>query len=119
MEIDTDLLATITTIVRSSLLEEYNIGITVDSKRRSAQYKNWDPTWPHYAILKTGLTASQAKQLEEVIQSQIKSNKKSALYRKYRSDTRHKKYAPSLGGLSDNNDRHYDLYICWGNHGEN
>lgn len=114
-----DLLTTIETIVRSPLLDGYNVGITVDSKRRKAQYKNWDPTWPHFLIIQKGLSAGAALSIERELQDLIKKNKKLALYRKYRSDTRRKPHTPSLGGLAQDNDRSYDLYICWCNVGDN
>lgn len=114
-----DIKNTIETVVRSPLLESYNIGITIDSKRRRAQYKNFTPTWPHYLILESGLLAHKALEMEREIQESVKSNKRSVLFKKYRGDTRHKPHTPSLGGLARDNEKLYDLYISWGNYGEN
>jgi len=106
---------TIETIVRSPLVKSYNIGITVDSRRRRSQYKNFDPSWPHFLIIETGLDASRALNAEREIQEMLKANKRSILFQKYRGDTREKKHSPSLGGIKQENSRSYDLYICWGN----
>lgn len=114
-----DLLETVKTIVLSPLVEGYNIGITVDSKRRRSQYKSWQPTWPHYVVLEMGLSDSAALNLEKTLQDLIKQEKRTVLYKKYRSDTRDKPHTPSKGGLLTNNGRLYDLYICWGNRGDN
>lgn len=114
-----DLLETVKTIVLSPLVERYNVGITVNSKRRRSQYKSCRPTWPHYVVLEMNLSDSDAINLERSLQELIKSNKRTVLYKKYRSDTRDKPHSPSRGGLSKNNGRQYDLYICWGNRGDN
>ena len=49
---------TIEAIVRSPILEEYNIGITMRPSERKDQYRTWGPknngpTWPHFVILNT------------------------------------------------------------------
>jgi hypothetical protein len=113
------MIATIEAIVRSPMLEKYNIGITVDSTRRRSQYKNFEPTWPHYVILKSGLSAKDALKIEHDLFTQATSNKRSILYKKYRGDSREKSYKPGLGGLEKDNDKLYDIYIAWGDIGDN
>lgn len=114
-----DLLETVKTIVLSPLVEKYNIGITVDSKRRRSQYKSWTPTWPHYAVLEMGLGGQDALNLEKALQELKSQDMRSVLYTKYRGDTRDKPHTASQGGLAADNSRLYDLYICWGNCGDN
>jgi hypothetical protein len=113
------LVATIETIARSSSVECYNIGLTVNSSRRRKQYINFDPTWPHYVILRSGLSCKAAQDLERSLHASMQSNRRSVAYRKYRGDTRDGAYTPSLGGLGKDNIRPYDLYMAWGNFGDN
>ncbi|ODB95112.1 hypothetical protein A3197_17250 [Candidatus Thiodiazotropha endoloripes] len=125
IEIAENLIDTIECIVRSPLLEQYNIGITMRPVERKDQYRTWGPrnnapTWPHFVILNTRqLKAKAALSLEEKLYGMIQMNKKSILFKKYRGDTKHGPYTPSLGGLKGDNNHRYYLYIAWANIGDN
>jgi len=125
VETPDNLLKTIEAIVRSPLLEEYNIGITVDLPRRKGQYRTWGPrnnapSWQHFVVLNTRpLQASKALELEQDLYNLITNDRRSVLYRKYRGDTKHKPHTKSLGGLTDDNERPYYIYVAWGNVGDN
>ena len=111
--------ATIESVALSPVLKSYNVGVTINSERRRKQYINFDPMWPHYVILRSGLSCSAANALEKSLHAKMQSNKESLVYLKYRKDTRDGKYTPSLGGLSKDNDHPYDLYMAWGNFDDN
>ncbi len=113
------MIETISTIVKSPMLEKYNIGLTMNSNKRRGQYKNFDPTWPHFVILKSGLSAKMALKMERDLFNLATKNKRTALYKKYRADRRDSPYKPGLGGLSVENENKYDVYIAWGNVGDN
>lgn len=113
------MLATLETIIRSPMLETYNIGITVNSKRRKSQYKNFTPTWPHFVVLESGLSDIKALKLEKELFDYLTSDKKSIFYKKYRADSRDNEHVNSRGGLKQGNDRLYDIYIAWANKGDN
>lgn len=125
IEIAENFIQTIEAIVRSPLLEEYNIGITMRPLERKDQYRMWGPkndapSWPHFVILNTrDLNAKSALSLEEELYALIKENKKSILFKKYRGDTKNGEYTRSLGGLKEDNDHAYYLYIAWANNRDN
>ncbi|NOF86795.1 hypothetical protein [Vibrio cholerae] len=99
-------------IINSPSVYRFNVGITIDSDRRASTYKNFSPSWPHFIILKTGMSRKIALQAERYLFEQLTSNKSSISYKKYRHDTRDNSYVASTGGLIT--DREYCLYIAWG-----
>jgi len=125
IEIADNLIDTIESIVRSTLLKEYNIGITMRPRERKDQYRTWGPknnapSWRHFIILNTrNLDAKGALSIEKELYSMIQLNKKSILFKKYRGDTKYGPYTPSLGGLNDDNSHLYYLYVAWENFGDN
>jgi hypothetical protein len=116
MKAPEELLVTIETIVKSQMLECYNIGITANPTKRRAQYKNWTPTWPHFAVIEAGLSRDKAIDLEKALQTDAWKDKRSQLYKKYRNDSRDGPYRPSTGGVIGNT---YCVYVCWCNVGDN
>ncbi|NQZ90954.1 MAG: hypothetical protein HRT97_01275 [Moritella sp.] len=99
----------IKSIIESSTLDQYLVGITKDSvvRRRSYLKEGFDG----YVVIDFNLTQKSALDHEEELFNTLTADKTRSPYKKYHNEKRDGSYKRATGGIPEG--EKYDLYIAW------
>ncbi len=106
-----DLARTVASIVRSSSVFEYKVGVTRNPRQRRGAYRGVG--LQHYVILESNLSADEALSIEEELYNSLRSDRRAATYTKFREKHRDQPYRRSLGGRKPGAGKEYFVYVAW------